>query len=385
MSSTLPQQAFWDSSRKWLIPQTTWTLEGHSRAMERTGFLMTCDGGRVMLDGGVVFGSPEAQAPQALCITHGHIDHANALPMLLRHTLADGAGPMHILAPRDILPRLVDFGQLSWAIKVSVGQPLPPVYAPSPEPFVKALMEVGGGTPVVGPSYKAATTPPGTLKAWVPMDDASMFPLTVGRKAALGKGPVIHIQSMALDHGTPTVGYLFSFAKQTLKECLKVVGPGGGLDKRATGEAVKKARVAGEDVYEELEVCALAFLCDTRSSIFWDPAKRSILEAYSTIMVECTYLHSCMDEIDFEAEAEARGHVCWCGPKGLAKVVKGWQVRPNTTTWVLMHFSLRHSDKDVVDFFSDSTLCGMDLEATTDPNPLLVLWLDTGLVCLNEK
>jgi len=183
------------------------------------------------------------------------------------------------------------------------------------------------------------------------------------------------------------VGYLFSFAKQTLKECLKVVGPGGGLDKRATGEAVKKARVAGKDVYDELEVCALAFLCDTRSSIFWDPAKRSILEAYSTIMVECTYLYSCMDGIDFEAEAEARGHVCWCGPKGLANVVKGWPFLPNETrtTWVLMHFSLRHSDEDVVDFFSDSALCGMDLEVTTDPNPLLVLWLDTGLVCLNEK
>lgn len=65
-------------------------------------------------------------------ITHGHIDHINALLMRLRH-IQEGDAPMNILAPASIFYRLRQFAQLSWAVKVDDGQDLRDVYLPRPE------------------------------------------------------------------------------------------------------------------------------------------------------------------------------------------------------------------------------------------------------------
>lgn len=381
MSQSLPQKTFWDETRAWSVPHTSWTLKGHSRAMERTGFYLVEP--KIMLDGGVALPSPEASAPHALCITHGHIDHSNGLPMLLRHSLSDGAGPMHILAPRSIMPRLVDFGQMSWAIKVDYARPLPPVYASAPSSFVDDILSVTGGTPLLGPTYNPETKGLGNCKAWVPMDPGSSLSLMTGRKAASGKGLEIFIETMEMDHSTPTLGYLLAFDKQGLKPEFQVFGLDGALDKRATGEAVRKAKSEGLEVTANQRVFVLGFLCDTRSSILWDPAKRAILQHYSTLMIECTYLDANDEEIDVEEEAERRGHVCWVGPKGLGSAIKSWYSSSSSTkTWILMHFSLRYKDEEILEFFLDPLRCAMVLERTTDPQPLLLLWLDSGLISL---
>ena len=50
MSSTLPQSAYFKES--FTLPGTQWRLSGHSRAMERTGFLLQGGGARFLLDAG---------------------------------------------------------------------------------------------------------------------------------------------------------------------------------------------------------------------------------------------------------------------------------------------------------------------------------------------
>jgi hypothetical protein len=82
VKSSLPQGDYFRAS--WKIPGgNNWVLTGHSRALERTGFWIPQL--RIMLDVGVDLPTDSGACPAATLITHGHIDHMNALPMLLRH------------------------------------------------------------------------------------------------------------------------------------------------------------------------------------------------------------------------------------------------------------------------------------------------------------
>lgn len=81
-----PQSVYYKNS--YVLPTAVanqWTLSGHSRAMERTGFLLSGQGVRIMLDAGVDM--PNIFTPlDAILVTHAHIDHINSLPMLMRHS-----------------------------------------------------------------------------------------------------------------------------------------------------------------------------------------------------------------------------------------------------------------------------------------------------------
>lgn len=81
MTSTLPQHSYF--TQEYSIPSLTWKISGHSRALERTGFLLY-GGGRILLDAGIDI--PDFTSPDIILLTHSHIDHCNALPMLYRLT-----------------------------------------------------------------------------------------------------------------------------------------------------------------------------------------------------------------------------------------------------------------------------------------------------------
>lgn len=118
----------------------------------------------------------------------------------------------------------------------------------------------------------------------------------------------------------------------------------------------------------------------------FDPGRRSRLEGYSTLIVECTYLPATLDDVSLEEEAAKRGHVCWGGDKGLGKVFSS-RCPGRKTTWVLIHFSLRHSDSYVTEFFTDEAACGFPFRPKGDPSEVadLVSWLDFGIIelCLS--
>lgn len=108
--SVNPQSAYWRHNYK--IPGTRWTLSGHSRALERSGFFIKEL--KIFLDAGVAFHNSSNGNSHAILVTHTHIDHINALPMLLRvGTSADPA----IVVPRAHINGVREFTRLSWGFK----------------------------------------------------------------------------------------------------------------------------------------------------------------------------------------------------------------------------------------------------------------------------
>jgi ribonuclease Z len=79
-----------------------------------------------------------------------------------------------------------------------------------------------------------------------------------------------------------------------------------------------------------------AYLGDTRISVF---ERNPWLFDYPVVITECTFL----DDDQLKRAAQV-GHTVW---NQLAPVVAA---HPNTL-FVLIHFSLRHSDREVLDFF----------------------------------
>ena len=79
--------------------------------MERSGFLL--EELRIMFDAGVAT-RDLSPALDAILLTHGHIDHINALPMLLR--LANGCDPA-IFVPRLHLNNVREMTRMTWAVK----------------------------------------------------------------------------------------------------------------------------------------------------------------------------------------------------------------------------------------------------------------------------
>lgn len=120
------------------------------------------------------------------------------------------------------------------------------------------------------------------------------------------------------------------------------------------------------------------------------------------IMIECTYLHN-----DMETEAEKRGHVVWSYLRPIISQQfhpinqinnnnnnNNNEIKENENqnnfhkTFILIHFSLRYSDSEIVSFFMNSEECGLLNPSQTPPHdntelpPHIILWLDTGLVRL---
>lgn len=79
---------------KWVIPNTNYTITGHSRAGERTGFCLPSQG--IFFDAGIHCWN----TPKIVFITHSHTDHSFALPMMT----ADPDKPVTAYAPKDAVP-----------------------------------------------------------------------------------------------------------------------------------------------------------------------------------------------------------------------------------------------------------------------------------------
>ena len=350
-STVLPQGSYFNSV--WTVPGTDWTITGHSRALERTGFWIPEL--RVLLDAGVDLPTNAGGArPAAIFVTHGHIDHMNALPVLLRH-MNDGDERVHVCCPAQIQYRLRQFAQLSWAVKVDDGEDLPEDYSPPP---VEERNLASHDTVFEDKRRKWHALVPGSSRL-----------LRVGKK---GKTE-LSVRALKLFHGRCTsIGYLLSMpATQKLKLRPELVGN----DKKETAANVQQAKARGEEINERVTVPEkpkLAFVLDTTIDALGaaSPTASIILDC-PVIMIECTYL-----EAEKRVEAESRGHICWCD---LLPYVKDKHGAIDPKTWVLVHFSLRYSDGDIVGFFECPENSGIVLRRhRSDRPPDVVLWLDTG-------
>ncbi|WP_406282795.1 MBL fold metallo-hydrolase [Embleya sp. NBC_00896] len=140
-------------------------------------------------------------------------------------------------------------------------------------------------------------------------------------------------------HKVPCVGYAFSERRKALRpefEELRrtLVAQGRGA---AFGREMAERRRQGVEVDEEVHRPLFAYLGDTHTDVF---ERNPWLFAYPVIITECTFLH------DAElGRADRDGHTVW---SRLRPVV---EAHPDTL-FVLIHFSLRHSDREVLEFFT---------------------------------
>lgn len=153
-----------------------------------------------------------------------------------------------------------------------------------------------------------------------------------------GKKDAYQVRVVRCLHKIPCVGYCFSerqtrFVAEVEARRQEMFSQG---QQQEFGKWMAAQRKAGAVVQEEYWAPRFAFLGDTSPAIF---AESPWLFDYPVIITECTFLS------DSEKERAAKtGHTVW---SELRPIV---QAHP-AITFVLIHFSLRHSDKEVIEFF----------------------------------
>ncbi|GII90717.1 MBL fold metallo-hydrolase [Sinosporangium siamense] len=165
-----------------------------------------------------------------------------------------------------------------------------------------------------------------------------------------------HVRVVECEHKVPCVGYALSEMRKSLRpefeelrRSLVEQGRGGEF-----GRLMARKRAEGVEVEVEARRPIFAYLGDTHVRVF---ERNPWLFDYPVVVTECTFLH------DTEAErAERVGHTVWSGLKPVV------EARPETL-FVLIHFSLRHTDREVLDFFE------REWERAGDARPdNVVLW-----------
>eukprot|EP01129_Flabellula_baltica_P004988 TRINITY_DN1778_c0_g1_i1.p1 TRINITY_DN1778_c0_g1~~TRINITY_DN1778_c0_g1_i1.p1 ORF type:complete len:222 (+),score=45.56 TRINITY_DN1778_c0_g1_i1:515-1180(+) len=129
-------------------------------------------------------------------------------------------------------------------------------------------------------------------------------------------------------HTVPTVGYGFYEVRKKLKEVYI------GLP----GKEIGALRKQGVDIQEDVKIPTFVFLGDTTIEVF--NTSPEILQ-YPVIVTECTFIDD--EHID---RAASSGHTHYVQ---LEPYILG---HPDIT-FILIHFSLRYKNADLVDFFKD--------------------------------
>lgn len=226
--------------------------------------------------------------PSQIFITHTHGDHIACLPFTLI-----GADEMpeqtHIHAPAAAEKQLVN--------------------------YINALFEASAMKPI-GELQMGREE---SVYAYHGYDAPTTFRTTCNKT-------VLEVSVVLCDHSIPTVSYCFSEVKNKLKAEYKGFA----------GKDIARKRAEGVDITEEMLKPVFAYICDTSIRVL---AEYPEILTYPVVFIECTFLYP--EELQ---NATATQHVHWD------------QLRPYVdscpnTLFVLIHFSLRYTDAEVVDFF----------------------------------
>jgi ribonuclease Z len=182
------------------------------------------------------------------------------------------------------------------------------------------------------------------LRASVELNSATPYDPALGREPGVhgvrggdgftfGKRGAHAVRVVDCQHKVPCVGYAFAEVRRALKPEYEELKAALGAD---FGRVIGQHRKDGVDVDREVHRPLFAYLGDTDVTVF---AGNPWLFEYPVIITECTYLDD--DQLD---RAGRIGHTVW---SQLRPIV---EAHPETI-FVLIHFSLRYSDRDVVEFF----------------------------------
>mmetsp|Transcript_12044 Transcript_12044/g.30130 ORF Transcript_12044/g.30130 Transcript_12044/m.30130 type:complete len:361 (+) Transcript_12044:46-1128(+) len=262
-----------------------WTIQGHSIAGERTGFVI--QELKLFLDGGM----SAYRQPSNILVTHSHIDHTKGLI----DTAMGGMDVRH--GPAELLDAS-----------------LPPVY------IVQEAVE-----PVQ--LMARAVSALNTCRALKDRQAMNVLGVSCGDEMVLpcGKkgGTKVHVRVVKCVHTVPCVGYVLSTVSRKLLPELEGAG----------SEEIARRKKEGQEVTTEVRKPIMAFLGDTTPAVF---EENEGLEKVPTVFVECTgYLPGT------EEKMASRGHTHW-------SVLRPVVERNRDTTFVLMHISQGVKEGDAV-------------------------------------
>ena len=202
-----------------------WTLQGHSKAGERTGFWLHPE--KIVLDAGL----STYRQPKAVYLTHKHTDHTSSLP----HILSCRSGLRPVYMPEPVLRPLAALQKaIRWLCDGDE------------EPDISSAMQAQGCDPHI-------------------VDPGTTFKATKN----------LHVEVLAAYHDTQSVGYGFSRVKHKLK------GEYAGL----SGKEIGALRKAGTCVTEEVLEPQLCFFCDSNVQNLRDHDE---WRKYPVVVCECT-------------------------------------------------------------------------------------------------
>mmetsp|Transcript_717 Transcript_717/g.1041 ORF Transcript_717/g.1041 Transcript_717/m.1041 type:complete len:313 (-) Transcript_717:46-984(-) len=157
--------------------------------------------------------------------------------------------------------------------------------------------------------------------------------IEIGDKMKLEGKRDIFLEAFFCDHSVPCLGYGFYRKKTKLRA--EYVG--------MEGKEIGKLRKEGKEVNEIVDEPLFVFLGDTTAAI-WDVCPNVL--KYPLIFVECTFLGT----LDGDRERAAKTkHMFWDDLKPIIEKEKN-------TLFVLIHFSLRYSVSEILDFFQKQNL-----------------------------
>ena len=174
--------------------------------------------------------------------------------------------------------------------------------------------------------------------------------VTVGETISLKKGGKNwEIEVIACEHSVPCVGYAFRERKKELKEEYK------GKPGRELGEL----RKSGVEINHEVLVNRFVFMGDTDATVF---QKNAQLLEFPVIITECSFYSE-----EHKATAIKTKHTHWDN-------LKPYVLAHPNTTFVLIHFSMRYSNKEISEFFASEAV--PNVVPFIDPNDSSAIWID---------
>ncbi|KAF3079641.1 hypothetical protein TWF102_002792 [Orbilia oligospora] len=367
---------------QWTLPKPfqQHKLIGRSRAAWHTSFLVPSL--NAVLDAGVLI---DDSRPQNVFITHGHSDHSLAILAYCRRITPpdvyvpsetamhldnyimsskalnlgfsvtsyhnfDEEGNRHSF-PNTVGGRLIPWGEQFDRLRLNTPSPSRRSKTPSPVPPTDTPAEPedddlddGGGDPadLILPTHHIIP---------VSSSSSTIFPLKTH--------PTISVSILPRSHTVPSVGFLFTQTSNRLKSEYRSL----------PGTELKNLRQQGVDITYQHRTPIFAFLGDgDHTSLLGDPEwlvgnEDKGVSGCPVVITECSFLYE-----SHRAQAVKTKHTIW---KDLEPIVR----RHRDTTWVLMHFSKRYGDGEIVEFFEGLEECPQNI----------VVWVDGGNEIVDMK
>lgn len=142
-----------------------------------------------------------------------------------------------------------------------------------------------------------------------------------------GKKSQYRVDIFKCYHSVPCIGYGFSECRKKLKTQYKDY----------KGSELGKLRKQGVEISQDVLIKLFVYLGDTSIDVF----DQSMILSYPYVIVECTFL---FDGDGIEDRCKRDGHIVW---KQLQPII----IENPHTIFILIHFSLRYSQQQIIDFF----------------------------------